>query len=161
MKMKDKIYQLKYILLIDILAFARKSRNEMRCATSNENNNKTMEPAQIKKSPPLYQRGLNTFYFWFTENSVSHISAVHPQDGRTCLHYLIESSDNATILAELLQLDTVVANIQDHEGLAAIHLACKLKRKACVQTLVVSIPWLFCLIVFFIINWKDANKFFR
>lgn len=68
----------------------------------------------------------------------SHVCAVNLVDGTTALHQALLGSDAHQILALLLEADIGPLNIQDDKGETALHLACRLNRKKCVEFLVVS-----------------------
>ena len=62
---------------------------------------------------------------------------VNPADGCTALHRAAEACryDNVTVL---LKADEELANMQDHVGNTALHLACFKAHKQTVKTLLVS-----------------------
>ncbi|XP_023931037.1 ankyrin-1 isoform X1 [Lingula anatina] len=69
------------------------------------------------------------------DGKVSHVLAINPRDGCTALHRAIEGGDNYSIALLLVEADLNCLNMQDHAGLAPLHLACKLVRKKTVEKL--------------------------
>jgi ankyrin repeat protein len=67
---------------------------------------------------------------------VNHLCAICPKDGRTALHKLVAAADYDDILRDILDRDQSVVNAQDLDGCSALHVACKHKRKRCVEALV-------------------------
>ena len=69
---------------------------------------------------------------------MSHVCAVNPTDGTTAMHQVIQCADNLPIVKALLEVDQMVVNMQDHQGVSPMHLACKLGRKRIIEHLTVS-----------------------
>ncbi|XP_030829986.1 serine/threonine-protein phosphatase 6 regulatory ankyrin repeat subunit B isoform X3 [Strongylocentrotus purpuratus] len=72
-------------------------------------------------------------------STVNHICASNTLDGCTAVHRAIQCSDQKiglAILALLVDKDTTIINVQNCDGITALHLACKLDRRQMVKKLV-------------------------
>ncbi|XP_014664203.1 PREDICTED: uncharacterized protein LOC106806702 [Priapulus caudatus] len=72
---------------------------------------------------------------------ISHVCGANPRDGCTPLQRMLEYRDSVQILNALLQADPSCVNIQNKEGLTALHMACRLDRKRVTEKLT-SLPYI-------------------
>ncbi|XP_005098393.2 ankyrin-3 [Aplysia californica] len=77
-------------------------------------------------------KGLSIYH----DGLISHVCAVNLTTGYTALHHAVRGAgDIPQVLSLLLEYDPTPINVQDNRGETAIHLACKLGRKKCVEML--------------------------
>ncbi|XP_063958150.1 uncharacterized protein LOC129262178 isoform X2 [Lytechinus pictus] len=71
-------------------------------------------------------------------SSINHLCASNTLDGCTSLHRAVQCSDQKiglAVLTLLVDKDATIVNVQNHDGLTALHLACKLDRRQMVKKL--------------------------